>query len=284
MTFRTLTKVLLSVSAVLVVGAGAAVLRVRGRGLPAFPYARPPLTSEEYAALAAKTGWQGVLVPSADGALSLRGLVRAPREPGRPWVLFFQGNSHRLLAEGQEFLDALAGREDMGLAVVSWRGFDGSPGSPNRDALVADASAQVRWLRAHGAGGAPLHLVGFSMGTMPAVAAALEAQSGPEAARPRGLTLLAPFTALQMYEEGRLQYWLTAQDWDLAPLLPGLALPALVVHGSADKTLPVEMGRAVARTIPGARFVEVLGQGHVPLMQDERALAVIRARVLGQKE
>lgn len=283
MALRPFTKMLLSVGAALVVGGGGLVLRVRGRGLPAFPYSRPPLSAGELAALAGKPGWRAAQVPAADAGLSLRGIVRAPREAGRPWVLFFQGNSHRLLAEGQEFLEALAGPEDLGLAVISWRGFDGSHGDPSRDALVADARAQVRWLRANGAGGAPLHLVGFSLGTMPAVAAALEAQSGPEADRPRSLILLAPFTALQMYEEGRLRRWISAEDWDLAPLLPGLSLPVLVVHGNADKTLPVEMGRAVAQAIPKARFVEVPDQGHVPLMLDARALAAIRARVLGRE-
>lgn len=282
MPIRTLTKVLLSVGAVLVVGAGAAVIRVRGRGLTSFPYGRPPLDAAAYAALAAKPGWRAVEVPAADSGLSMRGLLRPPREAGRPWVLFFQGNSHRLLAEGQEFLDALAGKEDVGLAVVSWRGFDGSPGDPDRDTLLADARAQVRWLRGNGADGAPLHLVGFSLGTMPAVVAALDTQNGPEATRPRSLTLLAPFTALQMCEEGRLRRWLTAEDWDLAPLLPAIRLPVLVVHGSADTTLPIEMGRAVARAIPGAHFVEVPGQGHVPLMQDKQALAAIRARLLEQ--
>lgn len=282
MTLRRLAKVLLSLGAVLAVGGGALVHRVRGRGLHAFPYGRPPLSAAEHAALAAKPGWRAVEVPAADGGLSLRGLLRAPRETGRPWVLFFQGNSHRLLAEGQELLDALAGREDVGLAVIAWRGFDGSPGDPSRDALLADARAQVRWLRENGAGAAPLHLVGFSLGTMPAVAAALDTQGGPT--RPASLTLLAPFTALQMYDEGRIKRWITAEDWDLAPLLPRLALPVLVVHGSADQTLPVEMGRFVAKAIPGARFVEVPGQGHVPLMQDERALAVVRALVLGKKE
>ena len=219
-------------------------------------------------------------VPGSTSGVCLRGLVHAPRTAGAPWVLFFQGNSARLLAEGQEFLEALAGQDDLGLAVVAWRGFEGSAGDPGREALLADAVAQVGWLRANGAGSAPLHLVGFSMGTMPAVAAALAAQGGPAEVRPRSLTLLAPFTALQMCESGRLNRYLTAEDWDLLPLLGALAVPTLVVHGTADQTLPVEMGRAVARAIPGGRFVEVPGQDHVPLMLDERALAAVRAVVL----
>ncbi len=271
--------------ALALLGAGAVwrVARVRGRGLLAFGYHRKQLPAQAWAALAAKPGWRAETVPAATPGLSLRGLVRAPRTAGAPWVLFFQGNSTRLLAEGQEFLEALAAQDDLGLAVVAWRGFDGSAGEPSREALLADAVAQVAWLRANGAGSAPLHLVGFSMGTLPAVAAALAAQGGPAETRPRSLTLLATFTALQMCEAGRLNRFLTTEDWDLLPRLGALALPTLVVHGAADQTLPVAMGRAVAQAIPGARFVEVAGQGHVPLLLDERALAAVRAVVL-QKE
>ena len=286
MTLRRLPAAVASLAlalALLGVGAAWRIARVRGRGLLAFPYSRPALPAPAFAALAARPGWRAEAVPAVTPGVSLRGLVRAPRTPGTPWILFFQGNSARLLAEGQEFLEALAAQDDLGLAVVAWRGFDGSEGDPAREPLLADAVAEVGWLRAHGAGPAPLHLVGFSLGTMPAVAAALAAQGGPTELRPRTLTLLAPFTALQMCEAGHLNRFLTAEDWDLLPLLSALVVPTLVVHGTADQTLPVEMGRAVAQAIPGAQFVEVHDQGHVPLLLDERALAAVRAVVLGKE-
>jgi pimeloyl-ACP methyl ester carboxylesterase len=283
MTLRMLAKVLFPFALLLFVLAAAAavrVKRVKSRGLLGYPYSRPPLSSAEYAALAAQPGWKQVEVPAApQSTLLLRGLVRPPKTAGAPWVLFFQGNSKRLLAEGQEFLQVLAGQADVGLALVSWRGFDGSPGDPGRDVLLADANAAVHWLRANGAGGAPLHIIGFSLGTMPAVAAALDSQLGPEAAR--SLTLLAPFTAMQMYEAGKLKRWTAAEDWDLLPLLALLKVPLLVVHGTADQTLPVAMGREIARTAQG-RLVEVPGAGHLDLMNDERALSAVRAVVLSR--
>jgi pimeloyl-ACP methyl ester carboxylesterase len=45
--------------------------------------------------------------------------------------------------------------------------------------------------------------------------------------------------------------------------LARLRVPTLVVHGDADPMLPVEHGRRLAATIPGARGVWLVGVGHV---------------------
>lgn len=41
-----------------------------------------------------------------------------------------------------------------------------------------------------------------------------------------------------------------------------LKVPTLVVHGDADRLVPLEAGRATAEAIPGARLVVVPGMGH----------------------
>lgn len=44
--------------------------------------------------------------------------------------------------------------------------------------------------------------------------------------------------------------------------LASLNIPTLVIHGDADILVPVENGRNVAASVPGARLVEVPGMGH----------------------
>src|SRR3954469_5986250 len=44
--------------------------------------------------------------------------------------------------------------------------------------------------------------------------------------------------------------------------LGALRVPTLVVHGDADRLVPLEAGRATADAIPGARFEVVEGMGH----------------------
>jgi pimeloyl-ACP methyl ester carboxylesterase len=44
--------------------------------------------------------------------------------------------------------------------------------------------------------------------------------------------------------------------------LRSLAVPTLVVHGDADRLVPLEFGRRTAAVVPGARFEVVEGMGH----------------------
>ncbi len=49
---------------------------------------------------------------------------------------------------------------------------------------------------------------------------------------------------------------------DRAPLLKGLSMPALVLHGQDDQLIPVAGGIATADAIPGARLITFPGMGH----------------------
>ncbi|WP_435241704.1 alpha/beta fold hydrolase [Streptomyces cucumeris] len=54
----------------------------------------------------------------------------------------------------------------------------------------------------------------------------------------------------------------TAAMGDLAPRLRTLDVPTLVIHGVDDPIVPVEHGRALAETIPGAQSLFLGGYGH----------------------
>jgi pimeloyl-ACP methyl ester carboxylesterase len=65
---------------------------------------------------------------------------------------------------------------------------------------------------------------------------------------------------------------------DTRARLPELAdLGVLVLHGTEDRLVPVERGRALARAIPGARLVELPDTGHVLSTdaEDEVAAALL---------
>jgi pimeloyl-ACP methyl ester carboxylesterase len=47
-----------------------------------------------------------------------------------------------------------------------------------------------------------------------------------------------------------------------------IAVPVLVVHGDADRVVPISNGRAIARRIPGAQLVVLDGVGHYPYLED----------------
>jgi pimeloyl-ACP methyl ester carboxylesterase len=49
---------------------------------------------------------------------------------------------------------------------------------------------------------------------------------------------------------------------DRTKALPGIRVPTLVIHGTADPLVPVEGGRAIAAGVPGSKLVEIEGMGH----------------------
>jgi pimeloyl-ACP methyl ester carboxylesterase len=54
---------------------------------------------------------------------------------------------------------------------------------------------------------------------------------------------------------------------DIRDVLPAVAVPTLVVHAK-DDPIPVQLGRHLARSIPGARLVEVEGSDHAPWLTE----------------
>jgi class 3 adenylate cyclase/pimeloyl-ACP methyl ester carboxylesterase len=64
--------------------------------------------------------------------------------------------------------------------------------------------------------------------------------------------------------------WLA--DIDVRPVARTLQVPTLVVHRAGDRLIPVQAGRALAREIPVARYVELPGDAHPPWMGDTAAL------------
>ena len=63
--------------------------------------------------------------------------------------------------------------------------------------------------------------------------------------------------------------------------LRSLTVPALVVHGDADRLVPIELGRRTAEVIPGARFEVVEGMGHdSPPQHWDRVVELISGHAL----
>jgi pimeloyl-ACP methyl ester carboxylesterase len=56
---------------------------------------------------------------------------------------------------------------------------------------------------------------------------------------------------------------------DVRSVLPSIRVPALVIHRSGDACVPVEGGRFVASSIPGAKYVELEGKDHLPFAGDQ---------------
>jgi class 3 adenylate cyclase len=59
---------------------------------------------------------------------------------------------------------------------------------------------------------------------------------------------------------------------DIRGVLPAIRLPTLILHHTDDRDARVEEGRWIADQIPGARFVELPGEDHLPWVGDQDRL------------
>ena len=64
-----------------------------------------------------------------------------------------------------------------------------------------------------------------------------------------------------------------AERADSTAVVSSCKVPALAVHGQADALIPVERGRDVKTVLPAAHYVELARAGHMPMMEEPRAVA-----------
>jgi pimeloyl-ACP methyl ester carboxylesterase len=57
-------------------------------------------------------------------------------------------------------------------------------------------------------------------------------------------------------------------DIDITAVLPDINVPTLVIHARHDHVAPIEQGRQIAARIPGAKFVILDSENHIPVPGD----------------
>ena len=75
-----------------------------------------------------------------------------------------------------------------------------------------------------------------------------------------------------------------AYDIDVRQVLPVISVPTLIVHRTGDRVCDVGNGRYMADHIPGAKYVELPGDDHVPWAGGDEPLAEIREFLTGVRE
>ena len=210
------------------------------------------------------------VLATSDGERLVAWWVRA--EPGRPTLLYLHGNGGTLArrAERIRFLKA----RGLGVFMLSWRGYSGSTGSPSEAKNVADARLAYDELIRSGVPAQRIVLYGESLGTGVATQIA--------AAKPAaGLILDAPFTSITDIGAERYPYLpvrlLLLDRYENERHIRNVHMPVLIIHGEADRTVPVQMGRSVYEaanepkriaTFPGAGHANHVRYGSYQVVMD----------------
>tara|TARA_R110002072_G_scaffold1983_1_gene16198 strand:- start:36751 stop:37608 length:858 start_codon:yes stop_codon:yes gene_type:complete len=233
-----------------------------------------PMLRSEVVALAVD-GWEyePLTVPGA----VLDGLIRIPKNPTAPWLLFFGGSGGRNLDKDRHFVERVIGGEDVGAAMWSYRGAD----TNCWDSLCPDAMAMVEHLRSkHGVQLEQLHVAGFSLGACYGIllGEALAAQDKAAASTTLiGLGLAAPGVPVWAM-------WLVRGPSGLLAKLDSLRGPILILVGRDDSANPVEHHARVAREILGDRVVKYLevDGGHGAPLSDDAAIRAVRRQIVSR--
>jgi fermentation-respiration switch protein FrsA (DUF1100 family) len=202
-----------------------------------------------------------VTLRTADGLDLTAWLITPP--PGTPdrrlAVLVAPGNAGNRLGR-VPLAEALAG---LGLTVllVDYRGYGGNPGGPTERGLAADVDAARAFLvETAGFPAGRLVYYGESLGA--AVATGLAARQPPAA-----LILRSPFVDLPAAGAEHYPFLpvrLMARDrFPVAGPIARIAVPTLIVYGTADTVVPAAQSVTVAERAAGpVSVVAVEGAGH----------------------
>lgn len=174
-----------------------------------------------------------------------------------PLVLYFGGN-----AEEVSWQIASVDRLGAGaIALVNYRGYGRSTGSPSEAALLGDALAVHDALAQRAdIDRARMAVMGRSLGTGVAVHVA--------ANRPiERAVLISPYDSIEAVGRAHFPAWLVRmvlQDrYDAAQLAPSIRAPLLAIVAGRDEIIPVERSRSLFDAWAGAkRWVELPGSGH----------------------
>lgn len=198
----------------------------------------------------------------------------SPPKNGKPIVLYFHGNAGNLAARTARFQRFLA--RGYGLFAPAYRGSSGSSGTPSEQALRWDAETAYHSMFEHfpNLRAEQVVLYGESLGT--AVALGLLNTPSTNSAKgygpPAAVILEAPFTSIPALAEhhypgtGSLAENLD-NTWRSLDRATALTMPLLILHGTQDDLIPIEMGRQIFAAAPSKEkdFHVVQGAGHTDL-------------------
>ncbi len=210
---------------------------------------------------------------TADG-LTLTSWFRAA-DPGRPTIVFFQGNAGHIGNRGfkaRGFLDA-----GYGLLLTGYRGYGGNPGSPTEEGLYADGRAALAFLADRGVAPGELILYGESLGTGIAVHLAAEMAADEPAG---GLVLETPFSSIADVAASNYPFiparWLVKDRFDSAAKIARVDAPVFIFHSRDDRVIPVRFGeRLFEAAVEPKSSLWTDGGGHNALYEIGAGKAVL---------
>jgi len=175
----------------------------------------------------------------------------APAKTNRPTILYFHGNAANAANRAPKI--AMMLEDGFGVFYLNNRGYGGSAGSPTEATNVADAIAAYDDLRRLGVPANSIVAFGESLGSGQAVRLAAE--------RPAAAVVLeAPLTSTVDVARS-VYFWLPltlliADQYNVERHVRAVTTPLLILHGTQDEVITVDMGRRIYRAANEPKRIE----------------------------
>ncbi|WP_201762803.1 alpha/beta hydrolase [Paraburkholderia hospita] len=184
---------------------------------------------------------------------AFRGLVSSPAAEARGTAIVFHGNAGH--AGHRSFYAGVLTRLGLRVILAEYPGYGPRDGAPGEETLVADAQQTIAL--AHGLYGAPLVLIGESLG------AGVAASTGSrERDKVTGLLLITPWDRLEHVAAHHYPWlpvkWLLRDRYDSVTCLASFDRPVLVVVAESDSIVPARFGEALYNALAGPRQLIVV--------------------------
>jgi fermentation-respiration switch protein FrsA (DUF1100 family) len=199
--------------------------------------------------------YEDVIFETADG-VALHGWW-VPKA-GAPVLLWFHGNagniSHRL--ENLKLLHDLVGVQ---VFIFDYREYGRSQGRISREGTFMDAAAAYRYLaETRGIPGTDIVLFGRSLGTALATGLAIQQPC-------RALILESAFTNSSEMAKMLAPFlfdWRPKVPYDNLGKIDKVKVPVLIMHGSDDEIIPVDMGRRLFAAANSPKDLYIISGAH----------------------
>ncbi|MDQ2961637.1 MAG: lysophospholipase [Pseudomonadota bacterium] len=187
------------------------------------------------------------------GPQDFRGLVAEPNGPARGTAIVFHGNAGH--AGHRAFYAKALTRLGLRVILAEYPGYGPRDGAVGEQNLVADAEQTIAL--AHRLHGAPLLLIGESLGA--AVAAAAAARQRDKTA---ALLLITPWDRLENIAAYHYPWlpvkWLLRDRYDSVAHLASFGRPILVAVAERDSIVPARFGTALYEALSDPKRLNVL--------------------------
>lgn len=192
-----------------------------------------------------------------------------------PVVVHFHGHGEQV--SYLSWLGEAWQRNGASWAAVEYPGYPGTHGEATEASIVAAAEAALIHLTVTmKIDRSRIVLEGQSLGTGVAITMATRGWG-------TRLVLISPYTSLPDVA-GRAFPWLPTSllivdRFDSQGRAAEIKVPTLIVHGSLDTIVPIDIGRTLGSAIPGSRFFTVNGGHHHDLLDRDAPQEVLFAFV-----